>query len=143
VTLPSPAPLETTVETPVTIASVTPQPDPPLATAPAPAAVAAPTADPVATASPPSAPPPSALARSGWQIQVGAFPDERQARERIGEARNRINALLAKADPYTQKTLKGSTTLFRARFAGLDEDRARRACALLKRSDIACMAFRN
>jgi D-alanyl-D-alanine carboxypeptidase len=81
--------------------------------------------------------------RGGWLIQVGAFPDERQARERIEATRGKLTALLAKAAPYTEKTVKGSSTLFRARFAGLDEAGARRACELLKKSDIACMATKN
>jgi D-alanyl-D-alanine carboxypeptidase len=38
---------------------------------------------------------------------------------------------------------KGSKSLYRARFAGLDKDSAEAACKHLKRSDIPCMMLRN
>jgi D-alanyl-D-alanine carboxypeptidase len=115
----------------------------PIPTAPqvAPAPVASVTISPAPAAPAPA--PPAPRLRSGWQIQIGAFPEERQARERIDQARTRFGTLLAKTEPYTEKTQKGVTTLFRARFAGLDEDGARRACALLKKGDFVCMAFKN
>jgi D-alanyl-D-alanine carboxypeptidase len=89
----------------------------------------------------PAAPPPTA--RGDWVIQIGAFTDEREARERLDLARTRVASILGKADPYTEKTRKGSNTYFRARFAGLEEVAARRACNLLKQSDIACFAMKN
>lgn len=81
--------------------------------------------------------------RGGWLIQIGAFPEERQAREQLDQARETAARVLAKAEPFTEKTRKGSTDLFRARFAGFDEDGARRACEALKRNDFPCMAMRN
>jgi D-alanyl-D-alanine carboxypeptidase len=107
----------------------------PVSAAPAPAS--APISAPPVPAIPTSAP---ANLRGGWLIQVGAFPDERSARERLDATRGKLVGLLAKAAPYTEKTVKGSSTLFRARFAGLDEAGARRACAMLKKSEIACLA---
>jgi D-alanyl-D-alanine carboxypeptidase len=138
--IPAPIPAET--------AAAAAPAETPTVTLPAPAVVAVVTPAPVST--PVSAPPAPSIptrapanVRGGWLIQVGAFPDERQARERIEATRGKLTALLAKAAPYTEKTVKGSSTLFRARFAGLDEAGARRACELLKKSDIACMATKN
>jgi D-alanyl-D-alanine carboxypeptidase len=94
---------------------------------------------------PPSPPmsEPVARARSGWMIQVGAFEDESGARQRLSELQEKFGNLLGKADAFTESVMKGDTRLYRARFAGLDKDGADAACRQLKRSDIACIAFRN
>ena len=136
---PASAPTAAEMPAPSAVAVVAPAPpSAPVSATPIPAS-AAPSAPP-ASSIPTSAP---ANLRGGWLIQVGAFPDERQARERIDATRGKLSALLAKAAPYTEQTIKGSSTLFRARFAGLDEAGARRACAMLKKSEIACMATKN
>jgi D-alanyl-D-alanine carboxypeptidase len=152
---PTPAPIA---------ASPAPQPAPPSAPPPATTslsaglvaaikeaavpAAAAPTA--VATAPAAAAkveePPPPARQhvppRSGWVIQVGAFEDEAEAKERLTSARSKAATLLQKADPYTERTVKGEKTYFRARFAGFDRDKAEAVCRALKRNDIACMALK-
>ncbi len=135
--MPAPAVVETSAPATPIANAVVPPPSPPatpVSITPAPASA------PLARSIPTSAP---ANVRGGWLIQVGAFPDERQARERIDATRGKLVAQLAKAAPYTERTVKGSSTLFRARFAGLDEAGARRACELLKKSDIACLATKN
>jgi D-alanyl-D-alanine carboxypeptidase len=104
---------------------------------------AAPTPPPTTASLPPEPKPTPPSARGSWVIQIGAFSDEREARERLELARSRFSSVLAKADPYTEKTRKGSNTYFRARFAGLEEAAARRACNLLKQNDIACFAMKN
>jgi D-alanyl-D-alanine carboxypeptidase len=109
-------------------------PPPPPASAPVRAAAPSPR-EMIATATP--------TTRGGWLIQIGAFPEERQAREQIASARERGARVLANAEPFTEKTRKGATDLFRARFAGFDENGARRACDALKRSDFPCVAMRN
>jgi D-alanyl-D-alanine carboxypeptidase len=78
-----------------------------------------------------------------WMIQIGAFPVESQARDKLREAQTRNKSLLGSADPFTEKVVKGSTALYRARFAGFDEERAREACRVLKKSDFACMPLKN
>ncbi|MFG1426677.1 serine hydrolase [Roseixanthobacter glucoisosaccharinicivorans] len=80
---------------------------------------------------------------SGWGIQIGAFGAEKEARARLDVAQAKAKSLLAQADGFTQKVSKGSTDLYRARFAGLDEKGAKEACRLLQRNDFACMIFRN
>ncbi|MEP9353213.1 D-alanyl-D-alanine carboxypeptidase [Xanthobacter sp. KR7-65] len=81
--------------------------------------------------------------RSGWGIQVGAFDVERDAKSRLDTAQSRARAVLGSAEPYTEKVVKGSTELYRARFTGLDEKSAKEACRLLKRNDFDCITIRN
>src|SRR5262249_16360323 len=81
--------------------------------------------------------------RGGWLIQVGALPDETEARQRLENARSKAKALLGKADPFTERTEKGDKVLYRARFAGLEKNQAEAACKHLKRSDIPCMLLKN
>ena len=81
--------------------------------------------------------------RGGWVIQVGAFEDIGEAKERLTSARSKAAKLLEHGDPFTEPVMKGDKTLYRARFAGLNQEQAEAACRYLKRSEIACMAMRN
>jgi D-alanyl-D-alanine carboxypeptidase len=83
-------------------------------------------------------------ATGGYLIQVGAFPDEADARARLAEARSKAANILSGADPFTEKVEKGEKTLYRARFAGFDKKgQAESACKLLKRGEIPCMLLKN
>jgi D-alanyl-D-alanine carboxypeptidase len=82
------------------------------------------------------------VSRHGWVIQVGAFEDETEAKQRLHSAQSKGAPILGKAEPYTEKTSKGEKTYFRARFAGFDQAGAEAACRKLKRSDIVCMALK-
>jgi D-alanyl-D-alanine carboxypeptidase len=81
--------------------------------------------------------------RGGWMIQVGAFPKETEAQERLREAQMLARHFVARAEPFTERVTKGSQELYRARFAGFDQDGAEAACRYFKRNEIACMAIRN
>jgi D-alanyl-D-alanine carboxypeptidase len=81
--------------------------------------------------------------RSGWIVQVGAYEDIAEAREKLATAKTRAAGLLHSSDPFTEPVVKGDKTLYRARFAGLKQDQAEAAFRQLKRSDIVCMAIRN
>lgn len=83
------------------------------------------------------------LARGEWLIQIGAFPGETQAQERLKTAQSMARTMLGNAEPFTERVTKGDTTLFRARFAGFDRDRAEATCKYLKRNEIACLALKN
>ena len=102
---------------------------PPAPTIQAPAAVAIPSSE--------------SKPRSGWIIQVGAYEDIAEAREKLATARTKAAGLLQGGDPFTEPVVKGDRTLYRARFAGLKQDQAEAVCRQLKRSDIVCMAIRN
>jgi len=81
--------------------------------------------------------------RGPWVIQIGAFPKEAEAQDRLREAQSLAKNMLAKADPFTERVMKGSQELYRARFAGFNQGSAEAACKYFKRNDIACMAIRN
>ncbi len=78
-----------------------------------------------------------------WLIQVGAFEDEGEARQHLSAAQLKVPAMLAAADPFTERVQKGDKAYYRARFAGFDKAAAEATCKLLKRSDIECMALKN
>jgi D-alanyl-D-alanine carboxypeptidase len=121
-----------------------PTPAPAIATpepVPAPAAKVASAAANVPVPMP--APEPTTKQRSGWIIQIGALPDEKDAWQRLELAQTKAKDILGKADPFTERVEKGEKVLFRARFAGLEKNQAEAACKHLKRSDIPCMLLKN
>lgn len=83
------------------------------------------------------------IPRGGWIIQVGAFEDIGEAKERLSSVKSKAAKLLERGDPFTETVVRGDKTLYRARFAGLNQEQAEAACKHLKRSEIACMAMRN
>jgi D-alanyl-D-alanine carboxypeptidase len=111
---------------------------PPAGAAPATYATASATSTPVTLE--PARP---AQARSGWMIQVGAFPKETEAKDRLREAQSMAGKIVARAEPFTEKVMRGNQELYRARFAGFNQDSAEAACKHFKRNDIACMVTRN
>jgi D-alanyl-D-alanine carboxypeptidase len=86
---------------------------------------------------------PQVRARSGWLIQIGAYPAEDEAKQHLSAARSKVRDKLAAADPFTERVLKGDTTLYRARFAGFDKATADAACKQLKRNDFDCITVKN
>ena len=66
-----------------------------------------------------------------------------EARQRLEAAQSKAREWLAKADPFTERIEKGDKTLFRARFVGLEKDKAEAACKHLKRNEIPCMLLKN
>jgi D-alanyl-D-alanine carboxypeptidase len=115
-------------------------PAPALGFAPTPAPVAAP----VAMVAAPQAPAPKPQqVHSGWMIQVGAYQAEQEAKQRLAAVQNKASKILSGADPFTETVDKGGTTYYRARFAGLDKDKAEAACKYLKRNDVDCVPIKN
>ena len=84
-----------------------------------------------------------ALSGGGWVIQIGATADAAKANALLDRARRAHRALLAGAKPVTEKFRKGQDTLYRARFAGLEQESAQSACKTLKKSGFACFAVRD
>jgi len=110
-----------------------------LGTLPASVAMATPPADPAPATSQAAKP----HSRSGWIIQVGAYPDEDEAKRRLGTVKIKALRLLSDAEPFTEPTVKDGTTYYRARFAGLNKDQAEAVCSYLKRNDVECVAMKN
>jgi D-alanyl-D-alanine carboxypeptidase len=108
---------------------------------PAPAAkVAAATS----TAKPaPAAPTAKPQHRPGWMIQVGAFPAEQAAQQRLSTVQSKASKMLSGAEAFTETVDKAGTTYYRARFAGLDKDKAEAACKYLKKNDVECVTVKN
>ena len=86
---------------------------------------------------------PASHAHSGWLIQIGAYDAEDEARQHLTEAKLKLHAALASADPFTERVQKGDTTLYRARFAGFDKATAEATCRQLKRNDFACITVKD
>jgi D-alanyl-D-alanine carboxypeptidase len=81
-------------------------------------------------------------AQAGWMIQIGATDDAEKAQQLLSQARAR--GVPASARAFTEKVQKGNgATLWRARFAGLEEKSAEAACKTLKRSGFSCFATKN
>ncbi len=85
----------------------------------------------------------AAPAHGGWVIQIGATDDMAKANELLSRAKAQSHGALGAAKPFTEKVQKGSGTLFRARFAGLEAGGAENACKALKQSGFSCFATRN
>src|SRR5262245_14124380 len=87
------------------------------AAAPAPAAPAAkaaptkPTAKPAAAAAPAAKP----QHKPGWMIQVGAYPAEQAAKQRLSTVQTKASKILTGAEAFTETIDKGGTTYYRAR----------------------------
>jgi D-alanyl-D-alanine carboxypeptidase len=90
-----------------------------------------------------SAAPKPQQVHSGWIIQVGAYQEEQEAKQRLSAVRSKASKMLTGADPFTETFDKGGTTYYRARFAGLDRDKAEAACKYLKRNDVECVTIKN
>ena len=84
------------------------------------------------------------VTHTGWIVQVGALDSEIEAQQRIEAARNSARGLLSKANPFTEITVaKDNRKVFRARFAGLDQDQAENVCRALKRAKLSCITLHN
>jgi D-alanyl-D-alanine carboxypeptidase len=141
------------------VAAAKPEPaaEPPAAAvpsaSPAPVAAAAPPAPaaPAAKAAPtkPTAKPAAAAPaakpqhKPGWMIQVGAYPAEQAAKQRLSTVQTKASKILTGAEAFTETIDKGGTTYYRARFAGLDKDKAEAACKYLKKNDVECVTIKN
>jgi D-alanyl-D-alanine carboxypeptidase len=138
--------------TPTRAPAVAAKAEPAAAVAPA---IAAPATSPAKTAmaaakpaSPAPAVKPAAAAAKpphhpGWIIQVGAFPAEQAAKQRLSNVQNKASKMLTGAEAFTETVDKGGTTFYRARFAGLDKDAAEAACKYLKKNDVECVTIKN
>ena len=82
-------------------------------------------------------------ARSGWMIQIGATDDMAKANDLLARAKSQSRGTLGAAKPFTETVRKGSGTLYRARFAGLEAGSAEEACKTLKHSGFSCFATKN
>jgi D-alanyl-D-alanine carboxypeptidase len=108
-----------------------------------PTPIAAPATQTQAPAQPQAQPQTQAQTHAGWIIQVGAFPAEGEAKQRLSSVQSRASKFLASADAFTETVSKGESVWYRARFAGLGKEQAEAACNYLKHNDVDCMTIKN
>ncbi len=80
-----------------------------------------------------------------YHVQVGAFPDQAQAKQRLENVKQALGAAVMKAHPefIMPVALPTGVTMFRARLSRFaDEAQAKSACKRLKRSGIDCWDIR-
>ena len=81
-------------------------------------------------------------AHGGVIVQIGATDNLAKANDLIARAKGQNHALSG-AHSFTEKVQKGKSTLFRARFAGLDPAAADGVCKSLKHAGFACFTTKN
>jgi D-alanyl-D-alanine carboxypeptidase len=81
--------------------------------------------------------------RDGWLVQVAAVDTAKNAKEILTKAQGAIGSKIGEGSPVAEAFQKGSSTFYRARFAGYsDQKAANTACAALKRKDFDCLVIR-
>ncbi len=83
----------------------------------------------------PSRPRPSA---GRWAVQVGAFRDEKVARDWLSEVNRRFRSQFTGAE----RTVQTAGEWYRSRFTGLTEEAARTACEALAERRVTCLVVR-
>ncbi|MEE9250601.1 MAG: D-alanyl-D-alanine carboxypeptidase family protein [Alphaproteobacteria bacterium] len=76
---------------------------------------------------------------NAWAIQVGAFGRSAAAEFAVTQAAAKAPRLLGSAKVAVIPVKEDGVTIYRARLTGLSEERARRACSLLKRKRVSCL----
>ena len=89
-------------------------------------------AGPVATAAAPAAAGP-------YQIQVGAYATEADARRQIEHVKSQTGALLASFPGAITAAVANGKTVYRARYTGFDTSNGGTVCNELRRRQIDCM----
>jgi D-alanyl-D-alanine carboxypeptidase (penicillin-binding protein 5/6) len=102
---------------------------------PAPRA-APPAATPPRPSRPAASPPRQPAGR--WTVQVGAFRDERVARDWLTEVNRRFRGQFAEAE----RTVQNAEGWYRSRFTGMSEAAAQAACAALAERRVTCLVIR-
>ena len=79
------------------------------------------------------------ITKSGWTIQIGAFPSQEGAHIRLAEVRDSGIALLSNKPGFTMAAPRGKSMIYRARFSGFTEGHAREACKVLSAKGVDCL----
>jgi D-alanyl-D-alanine carboxypeptidase (penicillin-binding protein 5/6) len=77
----------------------------------------------------------------GWYVQVGAFPEESDAEDRLKQVLKKYGKQFKGADGRVQKAASGGH--WRARFHGLDAEEAKAACKALDAKKEPCLAVKS
>jgi D-alanyl-D-alanine carboxypeptidase len=79
---------------------------------------------------------------SGYEIQIGAYSTAEEAESRMATARSKAAGLLEGHKSMALPVQKSDRKIFRARFAGFNEDAAESACLELRRLAIDCFVMK-
>lgn len=93
---------------------------------------------PAPRATPRATPAPARAPAGRWAVQVGAFKDERVARNWLGEINRRFRSQFTGAE----RTVQTAGEWYRSRFVGLTEEAARDACTALAARRVTCAVIR-
>lgn len=79
--------------------------------------------------------------KAGWAVQVGAYANPTDAKNQLDQ----LNKIMTPYDAqyYIPSVKKGSKSIYRARFAGLTKNYAKKACSAIKRKGYSCLALKN
>jgi D-alanyl-D-alanine carboxypeptidase len=83
----------------------------------------------------------SASLQQGWNIQVGAYPNQQEAQAKLTSIQGSAADTLAGKSAFTVAVKISGKTLYRARFAGFDEASAKQACATIVKIGQKCLTF--
>ncbi|RZJ17472.1 MAG: SPOR domain-containing protein, partial [Brevundimonas sp.] len=73
-----------------------------------------------------------------WAVQVGAFKDEKTARDWLSEVNRRFRTQFTGAE----RNVQTAGEWYRSRFTGLTETAAKTACEALSERRVTCMVVR-
>ncbi|MET0408524.1 MAG: serine hydrolase [Hyphomicrobium sp.] len=76
-----------------------------------------------------------------YQVQIGAYGSIDDAQRALSSAQDRAPRLLAGVSSVTNPAVKDGHQIFRARFTGLDANRAASTCNALRRQSLDCFVM--
>jgi D-alanyl-D-alanine carboxypeptidase len=80
----------------------------------------------------------ASLPADAWHIQIGAYPNKKDAQLRLQKLRANGPGGLRDKPAFTVTVQKGDETTYRARFSGFSEKSARETCQAIMRKNMAC-----
>ena len=83
----------------------------------------------------------SAEPATAWAIQIGAFPDKANARQKLAELRSGGYSFLNDKSAVTVEVQNGDQRFYRARFIGFTQKSAKAACTKLEKRGLECLTM--
>jgi D-alanyl-D-alanine carboxypeptidase len=80
-------------------------------------------------------------ASSTWIIQIGAFPNEEAAQQKLETAQQKAKTILTGKKAYTMEVEQDSGRVYRARFSGFSKRTAKAACKQLSAKGVTCLTL--
>ncbi|OPB31499.1 D-alanyl-D-alanine carboxypeptidase [Bartonella sp. AR 15-3] len=81
----------------------------------------------------------SLSSNSGWAVQIGSLPSEKQAKLMLAKATNAAHSTLQHASPHMQPFKKDGRHYYRARFIGFPSKKAAlNTCTALRKANFNC-----